>query len=123
MRYLLMIAAALLLGGCAAETGGNANPAAAAGDARGVDLWTPKPGLTALVQVLDKDAFYKLANKLRPDLANRPLGGMGLFHQEAMPGLDSLRSETRAIPPYAGPRAAPLRGREIPRQVRSDVSP
>jgi len=79
MRYMLMVAAMLLLGGCAAEMDGKANPAAAAGDARGVDLWTPKAGLIALVQVLKPDKFYKLANKLRPDLANRPLAGMAYF--------------------------------------------
>ncbi len=78
MRWMLVVAAVLLLGGCAAKTGSSGQPVAA-GDGRGVALWTPKPGLVALVQILKPKAFYKLANKLRPDLANRPVAGMIYF--------------------------------------------
>ena len=81
MRSVTTIVAALFLAGCAAEYGGSSvrSGPVAAGDARGVDLWTPKPGLTAVVQILSPDKFYKLANKLRPDLSNRPVAGMTYF--------------------------------------------
>jgi hypothetical protein len=87
MRRLLAIAIVLLLGGCVTDArqptaAGSAAGSAAAGGPEGVALWTPKPGLAATVIVLAPEKFYKLANTVRPDLANRPVSGLAFFSKK-----------------------------------------
>jgi len=88
MKRLLTIATAIamaaLLGGCVSDgagTSASSGPVAAGGYG-GVENWSPKPGLVATVIVMEPEKFYQLANKVRPDLANRPVSGLAYFNKK-----------------------------------------
>jgi hypothetical protein len=84
MRRLLAIAMVVVLGGCVSDGVGTRTPSGpvAAGGLAGAANWVPKPGLVATVIVMEPEKFYRLANKLRPDLANRPVSGLTYFNKK-----------------------------------------
>jgi len=81
MKRLLAIAMVVVLGGCVNDGAGTSTPGGpvAAGNFAGAERWVPKPGLVATVIVMEREKFYKLANTVRPDLANRPVSGLTYF--------------------------------------------
>jgi hypothetical protein len=78
------IAMVVSLGACVSDGAGTSTPhgAVAAGGFRGAVNWVPKPGLVATVIVMEPEKFYKLANTMRPDLANRPVSGLAYFNKK-----------------------------------------
>ena len=87
MKRLLAIAMVVLLGGCVSNGAGTNTPRGpvgpvGAGGIAGAANWSPKPGLVATVIVMEPEKFYRLANKLRPDLANRPVSGLAYFNKK-----------------------------------------
>jgi hypothetical protein len=84
MKRLFAIAMVVLLGGCVSDGAGTSasNGPVGAGGIAGAANWVPKPGLVATVIVMEPEKFYRLANKLRPDLANRPVSGLTYFDQK-----------------------------------------
>jgi hypothetical protein len=84
VKRFLAVVMVVLLGGCAGESGETSTHGgpAGAGGFVGIANWVPKPGLVATVTVMEPDKFYELANKLRPDLANRPVSGLAYFNKK-----------------------------------------
>ena len=84
MKRVLAIATVVLLSGCvSADRSATHIPGSiGAGNGAGAASGVPKPGLIATVIVMAPEKFYKLANKLRPELRNRPVAGLAYFNKK-----------------------------------------